>query len=490
MTELISAGWLLDGRGNQYQNWGMVIENSRIKEMGEAKELQRKYPEAKRFCKKNWIVAPGYLDAHDHGRAISPFWFGARDCPLEIWIPQLGKVAVPAYEAALYDGVLLAKSGVTTVVHCHNISDVQRIKEELLDTVRGYTDAGIRVVLCPPYTDQNALIYGDRSQFMASLDEKQRDEFSNMVTDAPLSLTDYLKLVEELKEEMKDLIHKEMAAIQLHPVGGQWCSDEALAEIKAYAQKNRMRIHMHLLETKYQKIYGQKNWGKSIVAHFEEIGFLGPWLTIAHAVWLTEEDRQILKRNQVKVVTNPSSNLRLRSGIFSLQEMVQSGITCSVGLDGCALDDDQDYGRELRLALYNPAVSGIQAQVTHDQIAEMAYQGGSKAIGESFSSGELAVGKLADFICYDGEKLDFPYADDSLTWQEKIIQKGTRDKIDAVYCGGRKIVEQQHSLTANEEETGMILSRFAEEKKTERNSVSDSLLQAIAQFYQRWETGG
>lgn len=490
MTELICAGWILDGKGGQYPNYGMLVENCQIKEIGEAKELQRKYPGTKKLCKENWVIVPGYLDAHDHGRAISPFGFGALDDPLELWIPQLGKVSVPAYEAALYDGIQLAKSGVTTVVHCHNISEVNRIKEELLDTVQGYLDAGIRVVLCPPYTDQNAIIYDDREEFVKTLDVRQREEFSKMIMDCPVSLSEYFQLIEALKEDMKDWIQDKRVAVQLHPVGGQWCSDKALEEIKNYALKNNMRIHMHLLETKYQKIYSQRKWGKSIVEHFEENGFLGYWLTIAHGVWLSGRDREILRERKVKVVTNPSSNLRLRSGIFALGEMLKEGITCAVGLDGCTLDDDQDYGRELRLALYNPALSGINGKISHEQIAQVAYQGGAEAVGDNLSSGRLEEGVPADFICYDKEKLEFPYVDDSLTWTEKIVQRGSRAAIDAVYCGGRRIIEQHRSLTASEEEVGAALAQHARNCKKDRNLVSESLLTAIAQFYQNWEAGG
>lgn len=487
MAEIIYAGWLLDGRGGQRQGQGILIEGDTIQAVGDLENLLKISPDAKVTANPDWVIAPGYLDAHDHGRAVTPLWFGARDCPLELWIPQLGKVAVPVYEAALYDGIQLAKSGVTTVVHCHNPMDISKMKEELLETARGYRSAGIRCVLCPPYTDQNSLIYTQREEFAASLGSEERAEFEQSVMDQPLSLEEYFALVEELREELSEEIKGGWADIQLHPVGGQWCSDQALKDITSYARKQGMRVHMHLLETKYQKIYSEKCWGESMVFHMDKLGVLGPWLTVAHGVWLDESDRKLLVEREVKVVTNPSSNLRLRSGIFQLQEALEAGVCCGIGLDGCTLDDDQDYGRELRLALYNPAKSGAAADITARQIMKMAYENNAKAVGGQLSPGKLVCGGQADFICFEGKMLDFPYACEEVSWEEKILQRGGKRTIAAVFCKGRKIAANGESVMADEKETARRLCDFAKERAKSSKKTKSSLLEAVRRFYLSWE---
>ena len=487
MGELICAGWLLDGTGEQHKDWGILFQGQQVRDVGPATELLQTYPDSKVREEPGWVIAPGYLDAHDHGRALSPFWFGVKDCPLELWIPRLGQVAVPVYEAALYDGIQLAKSGVTTVVHCHNPMNIAKMKEELLDTVRGYLDAGVRVALCPPYTDQNSLIYTGREEFSQTLEPDCVEVFSRMIQDEPMTLQEYFALVEELKQELAEEIQQKRVDVQLHPVGGQWCSDQALCEMRDYARKHGMRIHMHLLETKYQRIYSEKRWGKTMVSHMEDLGVLGPWLTIAHGIWLTAKDRRLLRDKRVKTVTNPSSNLRLGSGIFPLREMLDERIPCAVGLDGCSLDDDQDYGREFRLALHNPAIPGIRGQITPREIWNMAYQAGVQAVGSGLSPGRLQKGDLADFICFDGKVLDGPYASESLTWEEKILQRGSRMSVAAVYCGGKLIVERGKSCSGKEDQAAKRVGQFAQEKAKQGQPANEKLIHKIARFYTEWE---
>lgn len=486
MTELICAGWVLDGKGRQFKEYGLLVEEGKILQMGPDRELLRRYPRVKVTKSTDWVLAPGYLDAHDHGRALSPFWFGVRDCPLELWIPRLSAVAVPPYEAALYDGIQLAKSGVTTVVHCHNPLDIKEMERELLDVARGYLDAGIRVVLCPPYTDQNALVYEDREVFLESLPPDQREEFQSILLDKPMELGEYFDLIQGLREKLNEEIETGRVEIQLHPVGGQWCSDEALIQIRDYGIKHRMRVHMHLLETRYQRIYGYKRWRKSTVAHLEEIGVLGPWLTLAHGIWMEESDWDLLRKWKVKVVTNPSSNLRLSSGVLPLQKMRERGVACGIGLDGCTLDDDQDYGRELRLAACNPGVLGVTAQITAREVMEMAYQFGAEAVGGNLSGGSLKAGERADFICFSQRKLEFPYADSSLTLEEKILKRGGRRTIEAVYCGGKRIIHRGESTSAVERSVGEAIAQWIQERSSSAG-ISEGLMGALRDFYRRWE---
>lgn len=485
MEKLICAGWIWDGIEKEpHKDYAICVKEGKIKAMGPSEELKKQFPNAELTEKSQWLILPGYIDGHDHGRGVSPFWFGAEDGCLETWIPRLGEASVPPYEAALYDGMQLASSGVTTVVHCHNTQNITRIAQELIDTVKGYLDAGIRVAICPPYIDQNSLIYSRREEFIHSLPKQLKHEFEQMICDKPLSLDEYFALVEELKTLLRPQIDAGMTEIQLHPVGGQWCSDEALLGIKEYACSRNMRIHMHLLETKYQMFYARETWGKSMIVHFEEIGFLGPWLTCAHAVWMSEEDLDIIARRGVALVTNPSSNLRLRSGTMALGKILNSGICCGIGLDGCGYDDDQDYGRELRTALYNNFQSGVHGEIAHETILKAAYQGGRQAVGENLSDGCLRPGGKADFICLDYRKLTFPYADTRLTIPQLVVQKGCRQMVSAVYCAGSQILKSKEEIIhAGEKMSEAILQNKTKDNKT----VSNELIQAISDFYGDWE---
>ena len=76
MGELICAGWLLDGTGEQHKDWGILFQGQQVRDVGPATELLQTYPDSKVREEPGWVIAPGYLDAHDHGRALSPFGSG------------------------------------------------------------------------------------------------------------------------------------------------------------------------------------------------------------------------------------------------------------------------------------------------------------------------------------------------------------------------------------------------------------------------------
>ena len=107
---------------------------------------------------------------------------------------------------------------------------------------------------------------------------------------------------------------------------------------------------MHMLESPYQRDYAWRTWGRGFIEQLDSMGALGEWLTLAHMVWSEADDPALLAARGVSVAHNPSSNLRLRSGIAPIARYRQAGVNVGIGMDGHTLDDDQDYLREIRLA--------------------------------------------------------------------------------------------------------------------------------------------
>ena len=324
-------------------NTAVLVRDNRIEQIDEPEKLRLGYPEAQVLESNDWLMMPAFVDAHDHGRGMSPISFRTPDRALEMWLQDLNKLpAIPHYQACYYDGMRLVSSGVGMVLHSHNPNSFAQIREEMVAAEKGYKDAGIRSILCPLYLDQNKRIYYDRDKFISDLPEPLRTNFAAGIHDKIMNMDEYFQLVEGICEDLADDIKAGWTEVQLHPNGGQWCSDEALLQMKEYALEHGMYIHLHLLETQYQAEYAKRTWGKSFIKHYKEIGFLGPWVSFAHAVWLDEEDLQLIAESGAHLITNPSSNLRLRSGIFNMQRANELGIDCGIGLDGCAFDDDQD----------------------------------------------------------------------------------------------------------------------------------------------------
>ncbi len=490
MGTIFCGEYLFTGDGKACKDWALYVADGMIQAVGPKEELCASYPDAELTQKPHWLILPAFRDAHDHGRGVSPVAFGAPDCALEAWIPGLSCVRSDAYLSALYDGLLLATSGVSTVLHSHNPAawgDMQ----ELVDTARGYNDAGIRVVLCPPYVDQNNLVYQQREKFLASLTGELHQEFEQRLCDDPVPLEDYFGHIQWLTEQLSDRIASGMVSIQLHPSGFQWCSDECLCAMQSFAEKRDLRIHMHMLETKYQRAYAQEKWGNSGVKHLDELGILTPRLSLAHMVWTDDEDWELLKKRGVTVVTNASSNLRLHSGVIPLYKVIEAGVPCGVGLDGCALDDDQDFLRELRLVGLNPSVSGISAGITPEMLVRMGTQGSASALCLG-GNGRIEAGQPADFVCIDLQHLRSPFSVPHMDPVELLLLRGSCAAVDCLYVSGKKVVEGGGSCRFDLEEVGERFSQvlFEKTKDIGDSAMSPSLRQAIKEFYLRIEQNG
>ena len=78
--------------------------------------------------------------------------------------------------------------------------------------------------------------------------------------------------------------------MQLAPANLHWCSDGALSTLADAAGRHGVKLHIHLLETAYQKEYARRRTGGSAVAHLERFGLLGPEVTLGHGTWLSEPD--------------------------------------------------------------------------------------------------------------------------------------------------------------------------------------------------------
>lgn len=484
---VIVAKYLWDGNSSHVrENVALAIKNGKIVKIGEPSSVTADYPAATVIGNGNLLVMPAFVDAHDHGRGVSPIAFGAWDRALEMWLQDLNKLpAIPHYEACYFDGLRLASSGVGTVLHSHNPNSFANIRKEMVDAAHGYKDAGIRSILCPLFLDQNKRIYYNRDEFIAGLPDSIREPFANGIHDKIMSMQEYLALVDGIVCDLRKEIEDGWVEVQLHPNGGQWCSDEALLQMKEYAMKHHMNIHLHLLETKYQREMAMRKWGKNFIKHYEDIGFLGPWISFAHAVYLDDEDMELVAKYGAHLITNPSSNLRLRSGTFQIHKAIEHKVQVGIGIDGCGYDDDQDYLREIRTAWLNNSVTGVDGSIDYMKVLEMATKGGASIETHKLSEGVINVGANADIVCIDSDRLYEPYADNYIDPLALLVQKGTRDYVQMTMVHG-SVVWQKNEVFLDKEKKGG--QKLAESIRSWRNSHpgkrdNELIIQHVHDFY-------
>lgn len=491
MGKIYAPDFLWDGMTETIEKErAFLVEENTITFVGTLEECLKKDPKAETE-RGRFLIVPGFVDAHDHGRGISPIGFSVPDMCLEMWLQNLYKIPAISHRLlAYYDGLRLASAGVTTVLHSHNPNRFEGMREEIIDAAKGYSDAGIRSILCPLYLDQNKGIYAEREKFICSLPKDVSEYFRSGIQDKKMTIDEYLELIDSLREDLREEIASGMVEIQLHPNGGHWCSDEALLRMKRYAIDNHMKIHMHLLETRYQKEYAFKSWGCSFISHYEAIGMLGPWLTCAHMVHLEDEDIDLLAQHRVMCINNPSSNIRLRSGMFRLTDLVDADVPVGLGLDGCAYDDDQDYLREIRTAFYNMSGTGVDGCISPYTTLKMATSKGSMIADGRLSEGVIREGAKADFVMISLEQLTRPYADESVDMADLLIHRGCRACVEKVFVGGTMIInrqEYQKKLAIAEAELVEAISESRKINQPVDLEWKKTITQKIHDFYKEWE---
>ena len=172
--------------------------------------------------------------------------------------------------------------------------------------------------------------------------------------------------------------NKDRVKIQLAPANLHWCSDRSLELLAATSERYDAPLHMHLVETAYQKEYARRRGGGTALDYIARFGLLGPRLTLGHGVWLSEGDIEKIAETGTHICHNCSSNFRLRSGVAPLNRFEAAGVNVAIGLDEAGINDDRDMLQEMRMVLRTHREPGMDDRVpTVAQVFRMASEGGA-----------------------------------------------------------------------------------------------------------------
>jgi cytosine/adenosine deaminase-related metal-dependent hydrolase len=248
-------------------------------------------------------------------------------------------------------------------------------------------------------------------------------------------------------------------------------------------------MHMHLVETAYQKEYARRRGGGTAVEYIDRFGLLGPRMTLGHGVWLNERDIDRLAETGTCICHNCSSNFRLRSGVAPLNVFEAKGIDTAIGLDEAGINDDRDMLQEMRMVLRAHRVPGMQDDVpTPAQVFRMATAGGAKTTPFGDRIGALEVGRAADMVLIDWRQLSYPFLDVETPVLDAVLQraKGVRTVIcdgEVIYADGRFTkLDRNAALRALHDD----LQRALADDEVERRGLSKALLPHVKAFYAGW----
>jgi cytosine/adenosine deaminase-related metal-dependent hydrolase len=394
---------------------------------------------------------------------------------------------VNVYLDTLYSAFEMISSGITTVQHIHGwmpgkLNQVEGYSEQVL---KAYDDIGMRVSYCFAVRDQNRLVYQADEEFVASLPKALQDPMKRWFDRFQMSLDDSMAMFESLYGKHHN---KSRTKIQLAPANLHWCSDRALTALSDTSKKYDAPLHMHLVETAYQKEYARRRGDCTALEYLDRFDLLSPRLTLGHGVWLNESDIDKIADTGVCVCHNCSSNFRLRSGLAALNVFEIKGVNTAIGLDEAGINDDRDMLQEMRMVLRAHRVPGMDDVVpTSPQVLRMATSGGAKTTPYGETIGTLEVGKKADLSLIDWAQVSYPYLDEEMPLLDAVVQRAKTEGVRMVMCDGEIIyrdgiftkVDKEGALKALHDDLESALSN----DEVERRELSKALLPHVKQFY-------
>ncbi len=363
----------------------------------------------------NKITMPGLINTHSHV-AMTLLRGVGDDQSLQTWLNDyIWPKEANLNEELVYLGSKLAmaemiKTGTTT------FNDMYFYVEE---TAKAVDESGMRAVLG----------YGMIDLFD---EEKMKSE---------------LKVSEQLIKNCHNTCDNRIT-VAVTPHAPNTCSEELLIKSKHLAEKNNLKLHIHVSETKAEVETIAKDKGRTPFMYLDDIGVLDSDTIAAHGVWPTHDEMNILKEKEVSISHNPSSNMKLASGIAPINEYLKNEINVGIGTDGVSSNNNLDMFSEMKLTALLQKVNLLDPQVlpTKDTF-KMATENGAKALG--INSGVIQEGKLADLILVDTLVPHMVPIRNALT---NIIYSSLGTDVDTTICNGKILYENKQLKTINEQE--------------------------------------
>jgi len=197
-----------------------------------------------------------------------------------------------------------------------------------------------------------------------------------------------------------------MCRIVIAPCSPFSVTEELMRQSAVWARQQGLTLHTHVAETLDEEEFCLRKVGLRPVEYMQELGWVGEDVWYAHAIYLNEEEIDLLAETGTGVAHCPNSNMRLGSGIAPIREMLDKGVKVSLAVDGSASNDSSHMLTEARMAMLLQRVQKGAGALSAQEALEMATLGGAAVLGRD-DIGSLSPGKAADFIAINLDRLEY-----------------------------------------------------------------------------------
>ncbi len=431
---VVRGGRVLDRHRGTAEAADMVIHGDTIREIGPPGTAAP--GEASEFDAAGKLLIPGLVNSHTHGHGSFAKGMGER------WSLELLLSGGPAltanrrledkYLATLLSAAEMVRKGCTAAYDL-TFEFPGPTRHGLEAVGRAYADIGMRAVVAPMMADRT--FYQAIPGLLQAIPERLRGAVEKV------ALAPWETMLRDCAEVLRSWpFARRQIRLALAPTIPLHCADAFITGCGELAREHGVGLHMHLAESKIQALSGIRRYGKTLTAHLDDLDFLGPDFTAAHAIWLDHDDIGRLADNGVSVAHSPGSNMRLGSGLAPIRAMLERGVNVGLATDGCNSSDNQNMFEAMRLATFTSRIQThhMAAWLSSPEVVGMATEGAARALGFGDSIGRLAPGYKADVVFMDLANINFVPLNDPLA-QMVLCEDGSA--VHSVMIGGRMVLE-------------------------------------------------
>lgn len=410
----------MDASRRVIEDAAIVVEGNTIVAVGPAETVLPHYPDATLVDVSGCLVIPGLVNAHTHV-PMSVLRGIVDDQRLDVWLlgymmPIEREFVSPEFVrwGTLLSVAEMLRGGTTTFNDMYYFED---------DVAAAAAEAGIRCVC------------GETILKFPAPDAQSYDE----------SLAYAAEFIEKWKGH-----HLVVPAVAPH--APYTATEDMLRRCVELALKYDVPLHIHLAETRKEVEDNYQQRGKPPVVWADELGVFEAKVIAAHCVHLEEREVELLAARGVGVAHNPTSNLKLASGIAPVVALRRAGVAVGVGTDGPASNNDLDMFEEVRLAALLPkGISGDPTALPAAEAFAMATIEGARALHLDHLIGSLEPGKRADIVVLDwNAEHGWPHyhMSDGNVYSYLVYAAHTSD-VRHVWVDGRQVVKDGRVLTVD-----------------------------------------
>jgi len=408
----------MDAVATVIENGAIAIDDGVILAIGRADQITASMQAEQTLDGDNRIVMPGLVNGHSHA-AMTLLRGVADDLALMDW---LNNYIFPA-EVEFVD------------------AEFVRVGTELAcwEMIRGGTTTFVDMYYYPDVIAEVVDSCGMRALISATVID-QRSPDAESAVDSIEKGNNFIERWQRKNSRITPIFG---------PHANYTLNAEQLRATRAAAMQYNVPISIHMAESPFEFQYSQDTYGMTSIEFFESIGFFeGPTIA-AHVVWPTEAEIPILAERKVGVIHNPTSNMKIASGIAPITDMLKAGVRVGLGTDGAASNNDLDMWEEMRLASLLQKVEQMNPEVLPaETVLRMATSGGATAIGLGDKIGSLEVGKRADLIQVAFDDVHHVPTYDVTS---HLVYVNDEQDVASVVVDGRVLMREREILTIDTE---------------------------------------